>query len=230
MKRTRVLIVDDDERVVSNLKLFAEANGFDALVAYDGDSALDIAQSENPDVVLLDVMLPTMSGFEVCRRLREFSQAAVLFLTARTFESDRLRGLDGGGDDYIMKPYSQREVVARIRAVLRRSKRSPRSAEARYTVGNLTIDRQHQCVSADDRSIELTPTQFRLVACLAESAGLAISRGELIHRVLGSDYEGLDRTIDAHVASVRKKLSGANAGVILRTAFGFGYSLNPEAE
>jgi DNA-binding response OmpR family regulator len=228
MKRARVLIVDDDGTAVSNLRLFVEASGFEAFVAYDGDSALELARRENPEVILLDVMLPTLNGFEVCRRLREFSDAAILFVTAKTFEQDRLRGLEGGADDYIVKPYSSREVVARMRAILRRTKPQPQFREALFTVGNLTIDRRHRVVSAGDRKLALTPTQFRLLTCLAEQLGNPISRKELIERVLGSDYEGLERTIDAHVASVRKRLRGAKSGVILKTSFGFGYRLDAE--
>jgi DNA-binding response OmpR family regulator len=147
-------------------------------------------------------------------------------LTAKTFESDRLAGLRGGADDYIVKPYSLNEVVARIHAVLRRTKPSIRGAGALIRVGKTVIDVRSHSVTVDGRACALTPTHFRLLACLAQSAGTPISRTELIDRVLGPDYEGLDRTIDVHVAGLRRKLAThGNCGIAITTAFGFGYAL-----
>ncbi len=222
----RVLIVEDDRAASETLRLFLVARGFTVSVAFDGISALALAKDEEPAVVLLDVMLPGLDGFEVCKRLREFTEAAVLMLTAKTFESDRLAGLRGGADDYIVKPYSLNEVIARIHAVLRRTKPSTRGVRGYVNVGKTTIDLRSQVVTIDGRPCVLTPTHFRLLACLAQNAGRPISRTELIERVLGPDYEGLDRTIDVHVAGLRKKLAAhANCGIAIATAFGFGYAL-----
>jgi DNA-binding response OmpR family regulator len=222
----RVLIVEDDRVASETLRMFLVAHGFAATTVFDGTSAIALARDVEPAVVLLDVMLPGLDGFEVCRRLRQFTEAAILILTAKTFESDRLAGLRGGADDYIVKPYSLHEVLARIHAVLRRTKPSSRRFQRVVNVGNATIDLRSQSVTIDGQACVLTPTHFRLLACLAQSVGTPISRGELIERVLGADYEGLDRTIDVHVAGLRKRLAAhANCGIAIATAFGFGYAL-----
>lgn len=224
--RVRVLVVEDDRAAAETLRLFLAANGFAVTVASDGAAALDLARDEDPAVVLLDIMLPGIDGLEVCTRLRQFTGAAILVLTAKTFESDRLAGLRGGADDYVVKPYSLDEVVARIQAILRRTKPTGRGNGRVITVGGTTLDLRVHGVSIGGKTCTLTPTHFRLLACLAQSVGTPISRAELIERVLGSDYEGLDRTIDVHVAALRKKLAGcAGCGVAIRTVFGFGYAL-----
>jgi DNA-binding response OmpR family regulator len=220
----RILIVDDDRTSAETLRLFAESHGFATAVAGDGESALALAREHDPDIVLLDVMLPSIDGFEVCRRLRQSCDAAIVMLTARTFEADRIRGLEGGADDYIVKPYSLKEVFARVRAVLRRTKPTVRGRA--ISVAAMRIDLDVRSVVIAGRSVPLTPTHFRLLACLAQSAGTPLSRAELIERVLGWDYDGLDRTIDVHVAALRKKLAAVpNAGFVIATVFGFGYAL-----
>jgi DNA-binding response OmpR family regulator len=221
-----ILIVDDDRKSAETLRLFVRSHGFAAVIAYDGESALTLARDEHPDVILLDVMLPIVDGFEVCARLRQFSNAAILMLTAKTFEADRIRGLEGGADDYILKPYSLNEVLARIRAILRRTKPTISPNDRTIAIGGAVIDLRGRSVTISGERVPLTPTHFRLLTCLALSAGTPLSRAELIERVLGWDYDGLDRTIDVHVAGLRKRLAAVSSpGFVITTVFGLGYAL-----
>ncbi|HEX6904057.1 MAG TPA: response regulator transcription factor [Thermoanaerobaculia bacterium] len=216
-----VLVVEDDRKTSSLVKLYLENAGYEVAVAFDGGQALEAARARRPDLVVLDVMIPTLDGFEVCRTLRAESDVPVILLTARTTEPDKLRGLDIGADDYVTKPFSPRELVARVRAVLRRAvprEREDGLAELRFR--GLVVDLGRREVRMDDRPVPLTPNEFRLLEILARAPGRAFTRSELVERAFGWDYEGMERTVDAHVKNLRRKLG---PGSWIETVFGVGY-------
>jgi DNA-binding response OmpR family regulator len=234
-----VLVVEDDRKTSAAVKLYLENAGFVVTVAFDGRQALDAARSARPDLVVLDLMLPQVDGFEVCRTLQAESAAAVILLTARTLEADKLRGLDLGADDYVTKPFSPRELVARVRAVLRRT--APRASgehldektpAALLFRGGLTVDAARQQVTAAGRPVALTRSELRLLETMARAPGRAFTRAELVERAFGWDYEGMERTVDAHVKNLRRKLGARTAGgeLWIETVFGTGYRFAGEPE
>ena len=225
MTKARILIVDDDPKTVGTLKLYLEDAGYEVLEAFDGRQALIRAREiPPPDLVVLDRMLPYVDGLSVCRTLRSGSDIPVIMLTARTTEADRLEGLDQGADDYVPKPFSPRELVARVRAVLRRS---AVGADDRppIRIAGLTIDPARHEVAVEGRIVPLTPREFRLLAVLARSPGRAFTREQLAERALGPGFEGLDRTIDAHIMNLRRKIEpDPQEPTYVLTVFGVGYS------
>jgi DNA-binding response OmpR family regulator len=222
----QVLVVDDDARIVDLLRLYLEEAGFGVLVAYNGLTALDSTRVEHPDIILLDLMLPRLDGRDVCRILRAESDVPIIMLTARTTDEDKLSGLAIGADDYIAKPFNPREVLARVRSVLRRvaNARSPSRSEAR--IADLVVDRRAHEVHVRGISVDLTPTEFRLLDALADEPGRAFTRPELLDRAFEQDYEGCDRTVDVHVKNLRRKIEAdpRNPTYIV-TVFGIGYKL-----
>ncbi|MDQ6825326.1 MAG: response regulator transcription factor [Candidatus Eremiobacteraeota bacterium] len=224
-----VLVVDDDSKTTATVAMYLRSHGFEPLVAHDGETALQMALSSQPSLVVLDVMLPQMNGLAVCAELRRCTEAAIILLTARSLEDDKLRGLESGADDYVTKPFSPRELMARIKAVLRRTKPAFGRAVSTLEFEGLTIDLGARTVVAGGRPLTLTPTEFKLLACLARSPGVAFSRTELVERALGWDYEGMERTVDVHVMNLRKKLSSADSSrPSITTVFGFGYKFEGE--
>jgi DNA-binding response OmpR family regulator len=206
-----VLIVDDDPKIREVLRLYVEREGHRAAFAADGPEALAVAGQSRPDLVLLDVMLPGLDGFEVCRRLREESDVPVLLLTARSGDSDKVVGLDIGADDYIVKPFSPRELMARVRVQLRR-RRPPHEEEPALVADGLTLDPSAVEVTLDGRPIPITPAEFRILHALMRRPGRVFSRDELIDALHGSEDPGIiDRTIDVHLGRLRRKL-GDDAG------------------
>jgi DNA-binding response OmpR family regulator len=218
----KILVVEDDPKTAASIRLYLEREGFETLVAHGGRRALELARSEAPDLLVLDLMLPEVNGYEVCRTLRSESAVPIVMLTARTTEEDTLRGLDLGADDYIAKPFSPRELVARVRAVLRRA---PAGATAPTVLeyGDLHVDPHAHTATAAGRPLQLTPAEFRLLEAFIRSPGRAFTRRELAERALGWDFDGFDRTVDAHVKNLRKKL-GPGA-LRIRTVYGVGYKL-----
>ena len=220
-----ILVVDDDAKTVASVRLYLEHAGWAVVSAGDGNEALARAEAKpRPDLVVLDLMLPGLDGFEVCRRLREVSTVPIIMLTARSTEEDRLEGLDLGADDYVIKPFSPRELAARVRAVLRRL---PGAADGPpLRVGDVMLDPARHEVTRGGRRIELTPREFRLLEAMARAPGRAFSRAELLERAFGADSAALDRTIDAHVVNLRRKLE-ADSGrpLLIETVFGVGYRL-----
>lgn len=218
-----ILIVEDDEKTLGTLRLYLEHEGFSVGSATDGIAALERAREHPPDLVVLDLMLPELDGMEVCRELRSNGNVPIIMLTARTTEPDKLRGLRAGADDYVTKPFSPRELVARIHAVLRRSLVDA-TRTGSMTFGEFEIDRDAHRVRIQGQTIALTPTEYRLVDTLSTSPGVVMSRSRLVERSLGWDYDGTDRTIDVHVRNIRRKLeeSGGNPRRI-RTILGTGY-------
>ena len=223
MAGKRVLIVDDDQKTVELVGLYLKRDGYRVLTAYDGIEALRQAREGNPDVIVLDLMLPGIDGFQVCRTLRDESDVPIIMLTARTTDQDKLAGLDLGADDYVTKPFSPRELAARIRAVLRRlpGERGP----AEVIRGDVTIDFVKHKASLTGRSLNLTESEFKLLGVLALEPGRVFSRAQLIERALGYDFEGFDRTIDVHIRNLRRKLEpDTNQPRYIKTVYGAGYT------
>lgn len=221
----RVLIVEDDEKTAQIVRSYLVHEGYAVDIVSDGLSALRAAGREPPDLVLLDVMLPELDGMNVCRELRRAGDVAIIMVTARTTEADKLEGLGAGADDYVSKPFSPRELVARVKSVLRRSARN-----ATVDFGAVTLDRNARQVRVCGTTLALTPTEYRVLDALARSPGTVLSRAELVDRAMGFDYDGTERTIDVHVSNLRKKIEAAG-GVpdFIRTAFGSGYALDTNA-
>jgi len=217
-----VLVVDDDVKTVELVKVYLNRDGYGVLTAYDGVEALRVARESNPDLVVLDLMLPDVDGLEVCRTLRHESDVPIIMLTARTTDQDKLTGLDSGADDYVTKPFSPKELAARVRAVLRRlpGERGP----AQITHGELTMNLVRREAWLAGRLLALTDVEFKLLGVLAREPGRVFSRGDLIEKALGYDFAGFDRTIDVHILNLRRKIEQApNRPRYIKTVYGAGY-------
>ena len=229
MTATKILIVEDEEALATLLEYNLGKEGFDATLAGDGEEALLKIVEDAPDLVILDWMLPKVSGIEVCRRLRARSQTRnlpIIMLTARAEEADRIRGLETGADDYLTKPFSTNELIARVRAVLRRIR--PGLAEDTVTVGNLQVDRVSHKVMREDKEIHLGPTEFRLLDHLIQQPGRVFSREQLLNAVWGSDVFVEVRTVDVHIGRLRKALNKYKQGDPIRTVRSAGYALESD--
>ncbi|MFC2037618.1 response regulator transcription factor [Chloroflexota bacterium] len=224
----RILVVDDDRDIVRLVRSYLEQSGYEVLVAYDGETALHILRRERPDLVLLDLMLPGRDGWGVTRVVRGdegLTATPIIMLTARVEDQDRILGLELGADDYVSKPFNPREVVARVRAVLRRVQGEPAAPKA-IQVGQLFMDLDAHQVELAGQPVHLTRTEFALLRTLAEYPGHALTRQEMIEKGLGYSYEGLERTVDSHVKNLRRKLAEAvEAAQPIETVFGIGYRL-----
>ena len=227
MANKKVLVVDDDVKTVELVKLYLNRDGYKVLTAYDGVEALRLARENHPDLIVLDLMLPGMDGLEVCRTLRRESDVPIVMLTARTTEQDRLTGLDLGADDYITKPFSPKELAARVRAVLRRLPEEAflrTSPEIKY--GELTVNFIKHEAFVGDRPLNLTPIELKLLGVLAREPDRVFSRVQLIEKVFGYDFDGFDRTIDVHILNLRRKLEpDTNHPRYIKTVYGAGYKL-----
>lgn len=222
MTEKTVLVVDDDVKTVELVKVYLNRDGYRVLTAYDGVEALRVARESDPDLVVLDLMLPDVDGLEVCRTLRHESDVPIIMLTARTTDQDKLTGLDSGADDYVTKPFSPKELAARVRAVLRRlpGERGP----AQITRGELTMNFVRREAWLADRLLALTDVEFKLLGVLAREPGRVFSRGDLIEKALGYDFAGFDRTIDVHILNLRRKIEQApNRPKYIKTVYGAGY-------
>jgi len=225
-----VLVVEDEDALATLLHYNLDKEGYQVGLAGDGEEALTMASERAPDLVILDWMLPKVSGIEVCRRLRgraETRNVPIIMLTARGEESDRIRGLDTGADDYVVKPFSMVELTARVRAVLRRIR--PGLADDRITVGDIIIDRVAHRVKRQGKEVHLGPTEFRLLDYLMQHPGRVFSREQLLDAVWGSDVYVEARTVDVHIGRLRKALNGSSDGDPIRTVRSAGYSLDVEA-
>ena len=227
----RILVVDDDPELVRLLRAYLEQAGYSVLVAYDGEKAVHLMRRERPDLVLLDLMLPGRDGWDVTRLVRGdagLASTPIIMLTARVEDHDKIVGLELGADDYVAKPFNPREVVARVRAVLRRAQGEPALPKI-LQVGGLLIDLDAHTVRVHDQSLQLTPTEFGLLQALAEYPGHALTRLELIEKGLGYSYEGMERTVDSHIKNLRRKLEEAGLRTdLIETVFGVGYRLGAE--
>jgi DNA-binding response OmpR family regulator len=221
------LVIEDDKQVSQLIRLYLAQAGYRVLTAEDGLSGLLMALEDSPDIVLLDLNLPDMDGIEVCQNVRKQSEVPIIMVTARVEEDDRLTGLDLGADDYVSKPFSPRELVARVNAVLRRTNKAVEKREtagSQINAGDVVIDLDRRSATVLGDEIEVTPTEFRLLAYFIEGYGRTVSREQIIENVFGYDFSGYDRTVDTHVSNLRKKLEAANPDKQhLKTMYGVGY-------
>ena len=227
-----ILVVDDEQRIIDLASMYIEQEGYHVVSALDGLSALKMIQEAPPALVVLDLMLPQLDGLEVCRRVRAQSDVPIIMLTARSEDIDKIVGLELGADDYLTKPFNPRELVARIKAILRRAEKrgsesaSPTSNNRLLSLGNLVIDPQARTVKVDGRSVELRMKEFDLLCVLVENEGMVFSREKLLDVVWGYSFAGETRTVDVHIAHLRHKLKGMSASI--ETVWGVGYKLVSE--
>ena len=225
MAGKRVLVVDDDTKTAELVKLYLKRDGYRVLTAYDGIEALRLAREGHPDLIVLDLMLPGIDGLEICRTLRTESDVPIIMLTAKTTDQDKLVGLDLGADDYVTKPFSPRELAARVRAVLRRLPGERGPAEIKH--GELTVNFLKHEAFLTGKPLNLTTVEFKLLAALIKEPGRVFSRAQLIENALGHDFEGFDRTIDVHVLNLRRKLEPDPIHPrYIKTVYGAGYKLS----
>ena len=225
MAHKHILIVEDEQKLAALLKEYLEKAGYRATIAGRGDQAVAQVRKSAPDLMLLDLMLPGLDGMAVCSEVRKFSPIPIIMITAKVEEIDRLLGLEIGADDYICKPFSPREVVARVKAVLRRS--NPETVEKNLALGPIAVDKISHQVRVSGKELDLTPSEFSLLQVLISQPGRVFSRDELLARVQGYDCEGYDRTIDSHIKNLRKKLAEHLPGKeIITTVYGIGYKLS----
>ena len=219
----KVLVVDDEPKIVQLARDYLEHAGFAVIVAHDGKAALASARLQKPDLVVLDLGLPELDGLDVARTIRQESSVPIVMLTGRSEESDKLVGLEIGADDYVTKPFSPKELVARVRAVLRRTER-PRVDSEIVRVGEIMLDIPRMRATVTNRPVELTPTEFQLVTTMAREPGRVFTRGQLLDAVHGVAFESYERAIDAHVKNIRRKLESDPARPrYLLTVYGVGY-------
>jgi len=224
----KILVVDDEAKIVRLVRSYLEQAGFTVVEANDGQTALIQARREKPDLVVLDLGLPGIDGIEVTRILRRERDTPIIMLTARVEDTDRIVGLELGADDYVTKPFNPRELLARVRAVLRRAGGAPLAPEM-LRAGDLVLDLAGHQATLDRRPLDLTPTEFDLLAVLMQNPGRAFTRLELLERVQGYAYEGYERTVDAHVKNLRAKLGDdPRRPRYVQTVFGVGYKLGAE--
>jgi DNA-binding response OmpR family regulator len=218
---TMLLLVDDEKNIIELERLYLDKEGYEIQVAYDGKSALDKMRSLKPDLIILDLMLPGVDGWEVCRRVRQESETPIIMLTARDQDVDKIVGLEIGADDYLTKPFNPRELVARVKAILRRS--VPAVKTQRLSVGDVVIDMDRREVTVGGKPIDLRTKEFDLLAVLMQNHGIVLTRERLLAIAWGFDFPGETRTVDVHVAHLRKKLAGAKTQI--ETISGVGYKL-----
>ncbi len=218
-----ILVVDDEQRIIDLARMYIEQEGYRVASATDGKEALDKILADAPALVVLDLMLPTMDGFEVCRRVRARSDVPIIMLTARTDDIDKIVGLEMGADDYLTKPFNPRELIARIKAILRRSERKAGATTQPLTLGNLTITPQHRSVQVNGETVDLRMKEFDLLLTLAENPNVVFTRERLLDVVWGYNFAGETRTVDVHVAHLRHKLEQMSPTI--ETVWGVGYKL-----
>lgn len=226
MSGERILIVDDDERLRQVIAEYLQSEGFATLEAADGEEGLAVWQEKRPDLLVLDWMMPKKSGLDVARAIRSQGNTPLIMLTARSDETDMLLGLELGADDFLSKPFRMRELVARIRAVLRRSRPEPARDEV-ITYGEFTIDLAAFTLTRGATPIDLTPTEFKLLAVMAKNPNRVFSRLHLMEKAIGDFYEGYERTVDSHISHLRKKLGDDS---LVQTVKGVGFKLVPPQE
>lgn len=228
MTASKILVVEDDPDLLETLKYNLKKESYSVVTAVDGEQALEAARKEKPDLIILDVMLPKLNGFEVCRILRKDMTVPILMLTAKASETDRVVGLEIGADDYVTKPFSMRELIARIRAMLRRTKIAAEQpdSEALLKIGDIELDISRHMASKGKVALDLTPKEFDLLVFLARHKGLVFNREQLLEKVWGYDYAGDTRTVDVHIRWLREKIEDLpNEPKLLVTVRGVGYKL-----
>lgn len=219
----KILIVDDDKNICELLKLYIEKDGFSTVLAYDGINAVKLATNENPDLILLDVMLPGLDGWQVCREIRKTSQVPIILVTAKGEVFDKVLGLELGADDYVTKPFDTKEIVARIKAVLRRTAKEKDSNIQLVTFDKLSINLTNYELIVNGQVIDTPPKELELIYHLAKNPNRVFTRDQLLDEVWGFDYYGDSRTVDVHVKRLREKLDGVKTNWELKTVWGVGY-------
>lgn len=222
----KVLVVDDEHKIRELVKLYLDKEGFSVTCAVDGAAALEAWEKDTPDLIVLDLLLPKVSGLDVCRQIRQSSSVPIIMLTAKTEEVDKLIGLELGADDYVTKPFSPRELVARIRAVLRRAEVPQKKEMEELSVGELTLSFARHEASVDGEVVNLTPTEFQLLTIFMSNPGRVFSRLQLVDHVQGYAFEGYERTMDAHIKNLRRKIEAdPSKPRYIQTVYGVGYKL-----
>lgn len=224
MSSEKILVVDDEQNIVDLVTLYLEQEGFRVVSASDGAQALDIIKEGDPSLVVLDIMLPEVDGFEVCRQTRAFSEVPIIMLTARDEDIDKIVGLEIGADDYLTKPFNPRELVARVKAILRRMDRAERADDQPIGIGDVIIDPARREVRVGDEQVNLRTKEFDLLLAFVENPGIVLTREKLLDIVWGFDFYGQTRTVDVHVAHLRKRLADSEQ-VQIETVTGVGYKL-----
>ena len=226
---TKILLVEDDPDTIEIVQIYLEHEGYQVLVADDGIQALRQVQETLPDLVILDLMLPKVDGMEVCRLIRQESWIPIIMLTARVEEDSRLAGLNSGADDYVSKPFSPKELVARVKAVLRRADPMLSSGGPQHlSFGDLSLDLKEYDVKVKSEPVSLTPTELRLLTMFMRDPGRVFTREQIIERVFERDFDSLDRSIDTHISNLRRKLQRGPGTTYIQTVYGVGYKLNHE--
>jgi DNA-binding response OmpR family regulator len=225
--KAKILIVDDEARIVKTVQAYLENEGYETLAAYDGEAALEIWRRESPDLVVLDIMMPKLDGLGFCREVRKTSATPIIILSARSAEEDKLAGLDLGADDYITKPFSPRELVARIRALQRRLGAAGEARERPIAEGPMNIDRGRRRVTVEEQEVVLTATEFDILALMASHPEQVYSKEQLLLEVQGDSSEAYDSAIYSHIKNLRRKLAGTAVGwSFIETVHGAGYRFN----
>lgn len=237
MSKYKILVVDDEIKILNLIKNYLENEGFSVITADGGKKALELFEAEKPDLVVLDIMMPEVSGYDVCRKICSSSDTPVIMLTARSEEVDKILGLELGADDYITKPFSLRELAARIRVVLRRLKRQDlqekelgHGREDILEYLGLSLDLKKKSAVLEGKPLSLTPTEFKILAMLMGSPGVVFSRVQILEEVLGEYYEGYERSLDTHMSNLRKKLGDDPANPrYIKTVYGMGYKIGGQS-
>jgi len=228
-KKATVLVVDDDVRILRLMQHVLELEAYKVLVANNGETAFQILDEGMPDLILLDIMMPDIDGYTVCERIRESSMIPIIMVTAKGDDEEKVKGLDAGADDYISKPFSSKELVARVRAVLRRSKLQDEHIEPAFHYRDLAIDFNQHCVTLGNRELNLTATEYRLLSYLAQNAGRLATPGQILGRVWGEEYAGETHLLQVNVARLRQKLNDdASNPTYIVTKPGIGYMMVKE--
>jgi DNA-binding response OmpR family regulator len=224
----KILLVEDDPDTVEIVQLYLEHEKYQVHLASDGSEALKQAKEAKPDLVILDLMLPKVDGMEVCRMIRQDSSTPIIMLTARVEEESRLHGLESGADDYISKPFSPKELVARVKAVLRRTNpQGSNGVSQLLSCGGVSLDLNEYQVKVNDEPVSLTPTEVRVLAMFLREPGRVFTREQIIEHVWGGEFDGFDRSIDTHISNLRRKLStGCDEFQNIQTIYGVGYKFN----
>jgi len=231
LTKPTILVVDDDRKTVELICMYLEKDGYFVLPAYDGRQALYLARNKQPGLIILDLMLPRVDGLDVCRILRSESRVPIIMLTAKSTEDDKLVGLDLGADDYVTKPFSPRELVARVRAVLRRANAQEDSGPAEIRCGDLVVDFVRHEARIQEEAVHLTPKEFSILETLIKQPGRVFSRLELLENAFGFDYGGFERTVDVHVMNLRKKIEpDPSEPKFIQTIYGLGYKFENEQD
>lgn len=232
MSKQRILVVDDDKAIVKVVRSYLEQAGYEVRVAHDGSTALHSLRSEKPDLLVLDLMLPDRDGWEITRIIRAdatLGATPIIMLTARVEDADKIIGLELGADDYITKPFNAREIVARVRALLRRAQFAQMTPPSQLRVGGLLLDMDQRTLLVQEKAIDLTRTEFTLLQILMANPGHTFTRDELLEKSMGYAYEGMGRTLDTHMSNLRKKIEpDPSAPIYIQTVYGVGYRMVKE--